>query len=219
MLSVLWSSVKWDDQTIFHCLKKLLLIDKMLGEVQCLSLGSFYINHWVPLATAVLPIPFRDESFSHVPRSWASRDKKWLTLIAPRLSVPDRPAKIPPILKVNPLFLNSENCLFPRFLWEFLSLAHSTPLHLMPAIILSDISIPNDVLSIPLPLFLSPLADLSPTSTLRWLEKTQTQPRKAIARTSVPKEQKKSGKLYSVCMHAFSVTQSVVSDSLWPRGL
>ena len=41
------------------------------------------LNHWVPLATAVLPIPFRDESFSHVPRSWASRDKKWLTLMHP----------------------------------------------------------------------------------------------------------------------------------------
>ena len=84
MLSVLWSSTQWDDQTIFHCSNKLLLIDnKMLGEVQCLSLASFCINHWVPLATAVLPIPFRDESFSHVPRSWASRDKKWLTLMRP----------------------------------------------------------------------------------------------------------------------------------------
>ena len=83
MLSVLWSSMQWDDGTVFHCSKKLLLIDnKMLGEIQCLSLASFCINHWVPLATVVLPI-FRDESFSHVPRTWASRDKKWLTPMHP----------------------------------------------------------------------------------------------------------------------------------------
>ena len=75
----------------------------------------------------------------------------------------------------------------------------------MPAIILSDISIPNDVPNISLSLFLSPLDSLSPTSTLRWLEKTETQPWKAIARTSVPKEQKKSVATYIVCacMHSW----------------